>query len=332
MAGKTRAKGVPKVGTARAERGRRTTGRLALGAYPDAAISSPVIIACGRKAGPTLWVQCCVHGPEVGGPVALLRFLDSLDLEAMKGNIVAVMAANPTAFRGYARNSPIDGENLNRVFPGAAAGPHSQQSAWILMRTAMRCADAVLDLHSGGDRSIVPFYALYWNDGSPTARRSGELARAAGTPDIWASTDSWLAGAMFTNLTRKGVPALIVECGGGGQVPEPHLENYLSALNGVSRAMGILPGAAPRQAKYRLMDRAPLVYSQAGGLFEPAVEAGEVVAAGQELGRILDLFGNLAEVVRSPSGPAWVASIRRRYMPVYSGDQIAEVIDILEDR
>jgi len=27
-----------------------------------------------------------------------------------------------------------------------------------------------------------------------------------------------------------------------------------------------------------------------------------------------------------------VASIRRRHMPVYSGDQIAEVIDILEDR
>ena len=96
--------------------------------------------------------------------------------------------------------------------------------------------------------------------------------------------------------------------------------------------MGILPGRPRRQKKYRLMDDAPLVYSQAGGLFEPAVEAGQVVAKDQELGRIIDLFGDVAETVRSPRGPAFVASIRRRYMPVYSGDQIAEVISILEDR
>ena len=28
------------------------------------------------------------------------------------------MATNPTAFRGYGRNTPLDGENLNRLFPG----------------------------------------------------------------------------------------------------------------------------------------------------------------------------------------------------------------------
>ena len=85
------------VGTARAVRGRRTTGRLALGSYPDGAIDSPVIIATGAKAGPTLWIQGCVHGPEVGGPVAMLRFLDGLDLKKVSGTIVAVMTANPTA-------------------------------------------------------------------------------------------------------------------------------------------------------------------------------------------------------------------------------------------
>ncbi|HJM50307.1 MAG TPA: succinylglutamate desuccinylase/aspartoacylase family protein [Alphaproteobacteria bacterium] len=329
---KAKTKTALKVGTAVARRGRRTKGRLVLGAYPDSDISSPVIIASGSRAGPVLWVQCCVHGPEVGGPVALLRFLDKLDLKTITGTIVAVMTANPTSFRGYSRNTPIDGENLNRVFPGDPAGPHSRQTANILFRNAKRCADAVLDLHSGGDRSFVPFYALYWNDGSATAQRAGQLARAAGTPDIWASTDSWLAGTMFTNLTQQGLPALIVECGGGAQVPEAHLENYLSALNGVARAMGILPGRPRKQKKYRLMDDAPLVYSQVGGLFEPAVEPGEVVALNQELGRIHDLFGDLVEIVRSPRGPAYVASIRRRYMPVYSGDQIAEVIRILEDR
>ena len=39
------------VGTARAIRGKRTTGRLALGSYPDGTIDSPVIIASGAKPG-----------------------------------------------------------------------------------------------------------------------------------------------------------------------------------------------------------------------------------------------------------------------------------------
>jgi predicted deacylase len=320
------------VGTARATRGRRTTGRLALGSYPDGAIDSPVIIATGAKPGPTLWIQGCVHGPEVGGPVAMLRFLDGLDLKKVSGTIVAVMTANPTAFRTYSRNTPHDGENLNRVFPGSASGPHSRQTAHILTREALKTADAMLDLHSGGDRSIVPFYALYWNDGSPTATASARLARAAATPDIWSSTDTWLDGAMFTHLTRSGIPALIIECGGGGRVLEEYLDNYVAAMQGVAKAMGILPGREPRQRRYRTMDNALLVYNRTGGLFEPAVAAGDIVAKGQELGRIRDLFGKVVEVVKSPSGPAYIASMRRAYMPVYSGDQIAETIDIIENR
>ncbi|MGQ0663382.1 MAG: succinylglutamate desuccinylase/aspartoacylase family protein [Pseudomonadota bacterium] len=321
-----------KVGTASAKRGERTTGHLTLGHYPDAPISSPVIIAAGSEDGPTLWVQGCVHGPEVGGPVGILRFFASLDLNQVKGTVVAVMLANPLAFRALARNTPYDGENLNRVFPGGAADGHTRQIAGTLLRTALKTADAMLDLHSGGDRSIVPFYALYWNDGSPTSAEAARLARAAGTPDIWASTDGWLKGAMFTNLTRRGVPALIVECGGGAQVPDSHIDNYASAIAGVATAMGILAGEPPRQANYRVADNALLVYNTRGGMFVPAVEAGAVVKEGDELGRIMDLFGNIVETVRSPVGPGWIASIRRRYMPLHSGEQVAEVIGILEDR
>jgi predicted deacylase len=103
-------------------------------------------------------------------------------------------------------------------------------------------------------------------------------------------------------------------------------------MRGVAKALGILPGRAPRQRKYRTMDNALLVYSRGGGLFEPSVAAGDIVAKGQELGRIRDLFGKVVEVVKSPSGPAYIASMRRAYMPIFSGDQIAETIDVFEDR
>lgn len=319
-----------RVGTTEIRRGERTTGELVLGHYPDGPITSPVVVAAGTQPGPTLWVQGCVHGAEVGGPVSILRLLSELDLRRLRGTLVAVMLANPTAFRGYARNTPIDGVNLNRIFPGSPRGYHSEQIAHTLLETALEVADAMLDLHSGGDRSIVPFYALYWNDGSEASQEAGRLARCAGTPSIWATKDAWLTGAMFTHFVRRGKPGLIVECGGGAQVPEEHIRSFVAAMRGVMQGLAMLEGPPPHQSRYLVMEESLLVYSRTGGLFLPLVEPGEVVGKDQELGRIYDLYGGVVETVRSPIGPAFIASIRRRYMPVYSGDQIAECNTIVE--
>jgi predicted deacylase len=263
--------------------------------------------------------------------VSILRVLDTLDLGRLRGTLVAVMLANPTAFRGYGRNTPIDGANLNRIFPGSASGYHSEQVAHTLLETALATADVLLDLHSGGDRSVVPFYALYWDDGSEASRESGRLARGAGTPNIWASTDTWLTGTMFTHFVQRGKPALIVECGGGAQLPEEHVANFAMAIRGVMQGLSMLEGDPPRQPRYVIMEESYLVYSHRGGLFLPLVEPGQIVARDQELGTIFDLYGTAVETVRSPVGPALVASIRRRYMPVYSGDQIAECNTIVNE-
>jgi uncharacterized protein len=279
-----------------------------------------------------LWVQGCIHGTEVGGTLGISRFLRGLDLSRVRGAIVGVMLANPNGFRQYSRSTPLDGENLNRVFPGARGGPHSHQAAATLLDTAQRVADAVLDLHSGGDRSEVPFYALYRDDGSAASREAERLARAAGTPDLWGSTDAWLGGAMFTHATRLGIPGLIVECGGGAQVPDAHVDSFVAALRGIAQAMGIVPGEPPQQPRYRRMDKAALVYTRAGGFFVPSVGCGEVVSKDQELARIVDVYGDVVETIRSPLGPGWIGAIRRRHMPVYSGDMVFEVMNVVEDR
>lgn len=326
-----RQKPAVRVGSARAVPGQISRGVLHLGDFPDAPIVSPVLIVSGKKSGPLLWVQGCIHGTEVGGSVGLAKFLNSVDPASLCGTIVGVMLANPTAFQNHSRNTPHDGENLNRVFPGSRNSGHSQQVAHTLATTARSVADAVLDLHSGGDRSNVPFYALYRDDGSDAAKAAERLARSAGTPDLWGSKDRWLEGAMFAHLTRLGIPSLIVECGGAAQVPDSHIDSFTCAIRGVAQALGIVSGKPPVQARYRQMDTAQLVHSTTGGLFVPSVEAGDTVEQGQELGRIVDLFGDVTETVRAP-GAGWIAAIRRRYMPVYSGDMLAEVIHVVKDR
>ena len=52
-----------------------TRGHVELGHYPDAPLTSAVMIATGVQDGPTLWVQAGIHGPEVVGQIAIARFL-----------------------------------------------------------------------------------------------------------------------------------------------------------------------------------------------------------------------------------------------------------------
>jgi predicted deacylase len=313
------------VGSAAREQGRRSEGFLELGRYPDGPLGTPVVIIAGRKPGPTVWMQACVHGTEVGGIVGLHRFLDGIDPERLAGTIVAIPAANPLALRAQTRNTPYDGENLNRVFPGSLRGSHSIQVAARLLETALGVADVIVDLHSGGDRSHVPFYGIHWADGSAAASRAGEIVRAADVPCVWAATDSWLSGSMMAQATQRGIPAVIIECGGAGQVPEDHVASFARALSSMCAFLDMIPGHPVHRAEI-IIDRCTLVYNETGGLFEPLVAAGTVVEAGQPIGRVTDLRGHLAETIHASVGPAYIAAIRKAWAAVPSGEMIAECV------
>jgi predicted deacylase len=318
-----------KVGTATAKPGTWSKGTLRVADYPDGPITTPVNIVCGRHAGPTLWVQCAIHGTEIGGAIGLLRLLERIDLESMSGTIIGIMATNPGAFRGFVRNTPFDGENLNRCFPGDPGGPHSRQTADALFSAALPVADAMMDLHSGGNEAVVPFYGIFHDAGGEASQRSRQMAESIGSDTVWASADAWLGGAMFVNFTRRGKPGILVECGGGGLVPEEHVENFAGAVEGVARHLGILPGRPRRPRRRRVLGTCMLVFNRCGGFFLPAVEAGSVVEKGATIGRVMDAHGQIVEEIPLPNtGPAYITAIGRPYLPVYSGSMVAECNDI----
>jgi uncharacterized protein len=314
------------VGTARFEPGRVSTGELTLAHQIDGPVTAPIMIATGAKPGPTLWVQAAIHGGEIGGALGIVRCLERLDLQTMAGAIVGVLAANPLAFRTQTRNTPIDGENMNRLFPGAANGTITRQMALTLMETAMASADIVMDLHSGGHEAVVPFYSLYWEDGSDASQKAKVYAHSAATDVVWAARDEWLSGAMFTQLTRRGVPALIIECGGGAGMPEAHIESFAQAIEGVARVAEILPGGPIHRERYRTIGSCDLAYTRHGGFFIPMCEAGDTLEEGAGVGRVVDVYGRTQETIVTPKR-AFIAAIGRPYLPVPSGAMVAELND-----
>lgn len=318
------------VGTAVARPGEITRGRLVLAEYPDGEpVTSPVMIACGRPDGPVLWVQALIHGGEVVGPIAIQRFLAALDLGTLNGAIVALMSANSLAMRAYSRNTPQDGVNLNRIFPGNPEGTLTEQLAARLLDVSSATADALLDLHSGGELTITCHYTLFHDDDSAAGRESARLARCSGALNVWNSLEPSLSGCMFTHFTKRGKPALIVERGGGARVEPEDIAAQVRAIRGVAQGLGMLPGEPERPARVRLGGNAVHLKCSRGGYFEPLVGPGDDVVAGQALGRIVNAYGDEVETTRCPAETAWVGSIRRPYMPIYSGDQVFELVESL---
>ena len=119
----------------------------------------PVYLIHGAQEGPTLVLTGGVHAAEYASIAAALELGQTLDPKEIKGQVIVVPVINQAGFpvRSIYVN-PMDGVNLNRVFPGKADGGISEQIAAWVFENVMKQADYYIDMH-GGDlvEALVPF-------------------------------------------------------------------------------------------------------------------------------------------------------------------------------
>jgi hypothetical protein len=93
-------------------------------------------------------------------------------------------------------------------------------------------------------------------------------------------------GQMFVEANHRGIPAVIIELTGGGAggiIDIPASEEAFSAVTGMMRLRGFIPGETPKpQPGY--YGKLVGVRVPQDGVFMPAVSAGQAVRAGQALG------------------------------------------------
>jgi uncharacterized protein len=321
---------VKTVGTAKVLQGKKTRGLLQVGTDTDGSpFNLPVLVASGKEEGPTIWVQGCVHGDEYGGAASIIRFFQELDVNQLRGNFIGVPVTNLPAFKARYRTSPLDGANLNRIFPGDPKGTYSQRLAHTLLTTQSESADYVIDLHSGGNGAYVPFYVICDYDETYAGKRSMWLAERMGSEVIWRSAaETDINGTGTAQLVRKGVPAVTIECG-GGNVTEDHERLFKEGIENAMKALEMVPGEAPLQKEYTVINGADFFFIGEGGLFVPACSVGDVVNKGDLLGSVINLYGDTTEEIYCPSDNAYIAAIGHRYWPVHPGQLICEAIPIV---
>lgn len=313
---------------------------------PGAALTNdeprPVISVVGAKPGPVLFVNAGVHGGEYPAVEAVIRLGKTLDPKKISGTVILMPVLNLPAFRTRTPFvCPIDNVNPNRVFPGDPRGSYSEQMTHTLINEFVVHSDAYIDLH-GGDipEALVPFVICRSDAGladskaRDVAARSKEISMAFGLPYVLAVSkpvQPAKGSSSYAAAAEKGIPAILAEAGGVGQMQQEAVALLVQGVINVMRYLGMLAEpksqipssksqdnskskirktarravateeiSAAETAASTLLTKFEWVYTKSVGMWYPEVAPGDVVDEGGQIGTVGDLFGDTLEKIVSP--------------------------------
>lgn len=241
--------------------------------------------------GPTALITGANHGDEYEGPVALFNFAGRTDISDIQGRVIIIPAMNYPAFQAARRTSPIDGLNMNRIFPGKAYGSVTEVVADYFTTTLLPMADYVLDIHSGGKTlDFLPFATCHELADKGQQARCEAAMHAFGAPYCVKLLEIDAGGMYDTQAENMGKVFVSTELGGGGTTTPRSVTIAKRGVNNFLVHAGILDAEltlSPETPQLLDMpDNRSYIFSQHTGLLEPCVTLGDRVQEGDLVARI----------------------------------------------
>jgi predicted deacylase len=261
----------------------------------------PITVIKGSKPGPVLALTAGIHGYEYPPILALQR----LQIKKLAGTVIIVHVANMPSFLGRTVYfSPLDGKNLNRVFPGRKDGTESEQIAHAITTNVIDKCDYLLDLHCGdGNESLRPYVYQTVTGDAAFDERIAELVANFGFDHIVIdrARPKDPAASMYCSNTAitRGKPAMTVEAGFLGVTDEKSTRAIIAGVESVMRYLKMIPGK-PVKKKPVYLDPAEVLTSPATGILYPHVERNAIVKKGAVMAHITDFFGKKVAEVKAP--------------------------------
>lgn len=311
-----------------AHRGAVQRGFLKVGETPVGPIQIPIVIIHGAQPGPTLCLTAGVHAAEYPGIDAVTRITRLLNPEEISGTVLAVPVVNPPMFQariGFI--SPVDGLNLNRIFPGNPRGTLSEVLAHVLLHEVVALAECHIDCHGGDLPEILWPYAGYSLTGNADQDARGEALARLYSPCVIALYGEGTPlpptrGSFTSTAAHRGVVSLLAECGGAGTLDPVDVRTHMEGITNVMRFLGMIPGS-PVVASGQLRAVGQfVVHARRGGLVHLKVHIGEAIRKGQEIAEICDVFGDVLERISSPADG--IARIIWTHKAVNTGDPLVK--------
>jgi predicted deacylase len=259
----------------------------------------PIALINGSRPGPRVVITAGVHGGEFTGIDAAHRLASRLDPEQVRGQVLLCLVANPPAvYNGRLGTSPLDGVNINRVFPGDPEGTPTERLAAWLFENIIEGADAFVDLHAGRIDEFLRNFVGYRLTGDPELdAKTATMASVVGHEDVILGLNPD-GGNSHAAAARLGIPAILVETGHLGDRDDEAAERVVSAL---LRVIDFLNGDDVEPRPVTEWVWAGFVASEAIGLWYPEFVPGTDVAEGQVMGRVVDPADGREHQVLAPA-------------------------------
>src|SRR5215831_3954381 len=247
----------------------------------------PVISVAGAKPGPMLFVNAGVHGGEYPAVEAVIRLSKTLDTKKISGTVILMPVLNLPAFRTRTPFvCPIDNLNPNRVFPGDPSGSYSEQMTHALINEFVVHADAYIDLH-GGDipEALVPFVICRSGD-DEVAKKSKATAIAFGLAYVLTVSkpiQPSKGSSSYAAAAEKGIPSILAEAGGVGQMQEDAVALLCRGVINVMRHLGMIAAEHPHlnplpnkgeEGSATVLTKFEWVYTKSSGVWYPKSGSG----------------------------------------------------------
>jgi predicted deacylase len=217
-----------------------------------------------------------------------------MELSALKGSVVAVIAVNVPGLHWHQRHF-IDGKDLNHIFPGRPAGDAAEVYAYRVVERIIKQLDFLVDLHTASFGRVNSLYVRA-DMTQETSARMAYLLR----PQIIVHNppaDSTLRGTAMD----LGIPAITVEIGDPQRFQPNYIRSCRVGLRSVLANMGMLPRrpvATPQEPI--LCQRSYWMYADHGGLLEVLPSPAGAVQADEQVARLRNAFGDIVREYRAP--------------------------------
>jgi predicted deacylase len=263
-------------------------------------ITVPVLIAKGKYDGPVLGLTAALHGNELNGIPIIQNVFKGLNLNTLKGTVIAIPGLNPVSIFNDKRRF-IDDEDLNRLFPGKKNGNRSQQIAYQINEKILKLLDFHVDMHTASFGRINSLYARA-DMSIDTLATMAKLQN----PDIILSNKGVPSFGNSANLTmrasalQKGAYSITVEYG-DPQVYQ--LEMINRGTQGIQNLMvwlNMVEGKVEIPRVENVCSKSYWIYTNQGGLLDVKVGIKDKINKGQLIGVLKDPFGSIIEKYFAP--------------------------------
>ncbi len=304
----------------------------------DGELGFEVFVWRGETAGKTLLLNGATHGDEYEGPTFLSELARDWRPQQLNGTVIAIPVLHEAAFFAGLRESPVDGKNLARVFPGDLDGSPTEKIAYAFANHIIAHADFYVDFHSAGaSYEILPWAGYVTAPDADLMATQRKMARCF--PDVWHWGTPYLPGRTISAAFERNIPSIYLEFFGAGSVANADHRRLRIGFQNLLRVCGLEEGPLDSNEPLAISESAPDPDNEhqighlqlenpapCSGILTRIVRLGARIRSGDTFAVIQPLDGSPAQTVIAQSSGRVV--FRRRQRSISQGETLGSIADI----